>query len=467
MLSSELAIPVRMSRVAVVSPTARLRAALATLAQAGTVELVGPLPTAAGEEVEALRRVEQAPSPGRAGARLSVEALDLAQLEKRAERDLLAGEVELRRRARLAREHGSFAALVGWTPTEALPELQEQLEQVGAGAVELPRPAWVDPPTLYRPTRVRAPFRPLVTTYGVTPYADVDPTPFAAISFVLMFGMMFGDVGHGLVLAALGLALRKGRPGFLAPFRQVWPLPVAAGLAAAVCGLLYGEAFGPTGLAPRLWLDPVDRPAPLLVVALAVGATLLAVSHAYGIVNRWREGGVGPALLSQTGVAGLGVLVGGVLGALGWYSGVSFALWTGAALAAGGAALLAVGFLIKAGGGAAGITEAAIELLDAVIRIGSNLLSFTRIAAFGLMHAALGAVVFSAARAVWGGVAGSTAAALLFLAGNVVAFSLELLVTGVQALRLEFYELFSRIFVGEGHLFSPWSIPVIVPKEEQ
>jgi V/A-type H+-transporting ATPase subunit I len=128
--------------------------------------------------------------------------------------------------------------------------------------------------------------------------------------------------------------------------------------------------------------------------------------------------------------------------------------------------LLAIGFFAGAGGGGAGVTQALVELVDAVVRIGSNLLSFTRLAAFGLMHAALGAVVFAGASALWGGVAGVAAAVVVFLAGNAVAFSLELLVTGVQALRLEFYELFSRVFVGEGHVFSPWSIPVIAAKEE-
>ena len=82
------------------------------------------------------------------------------------------------------------------------------------------------------------------------------------------------------------------------------------------------------------------------------------------------------------------------------------------------------------------------------------------------MHAALGAVVFAAASALWGGVIGGIAAVAVFTLGNVVAFSLEALVTGVQALRLEYYELFSRIFSGEGHAFAPWSMPVLSIEEE-
>ena len=99
------------------------------------------------------------------------------------------------------------------------------------------------------------------------------------------------------------------------------------------------------------------------------------------------------------------------------------------------------------------------------MRVVSNLLSFTRLAAFGLMHAALGAVVFDAARSVWGTPVGVVLAAIVFVAGNAVAFSLELLVTGVQALRLEFYELFSRVFAGEGHPFAPWALPSVTEED--
>ena len=105
-----------------------------------------------------------------------------------------------------------------------------------------------------------------------------------------------------------------------------------------------------------------------------------------------------------------------------------------------------------------------VEALDAVIRVGANLISFTRLAAFGLMHAALSLVVFEGARSLWhGGPAGVAAGIVLFVLGNAAAFALEALVAGVQAMRLEYYELFSRVFAGEGEPFSPWRIPVTDP----
>ena len=92
---------------------------------------------------------------------------------------------------------------------------------------------------------------------------------------------------------------------------------MACGLAAAAFGLLYGEAFGPTGIVPTVWLAPLDDPVRLLAVAVAVGALLLAASYAIGIVNRWREGGPRAALLAPSGVAGFAVFAGAGLLALG------------------------------------------------------------------------------------------------------------------------------------------------------
>jgi V/A-type H+-transporting ATPase subunit I len=198
----------------------------------------------------------------------------------------------------------------------------------------------------------------------------------------------------------------------------------------------------------------------LMAVALGVGAVFLAGAQIVGTVNRWREGGWPLALSAPSGVAGgallagLGLIVLGANGRLGWL------IVAGALAMAGGVALAYIGFLAAAGRGAAGVTQASVEVLDAVIRVGANLVSFTRLAAFGLTHAALGRIVWDGTTGLWrsGGVL-MAAAVIVFVVGNVLAFALEALVAGVQALRLEYYELFSRIFTGEGRPFRPWHIP--------
>jgi len=452
-----------MSRVALVAPAARLRAMLVVLAGSGVAQIVGPLAAPQGEAVEALRRLERGrPESGRPAATVAAQPPDLAELERSGARELLAGEVELARRAESAVHRGHFATLVAWVPADELPGLRARLAAVGAAAAELPRPALVEPPTLLRTGRVAGRFRPLIDTYGATRYADVDPTPFAAASFVFMFGMMFGDAGHGLLLMALGLLLRRARSPRLERIRPLWPFPVAGGALATVFGLLYGEAFGPTGIVPTLWLSPLDEPVRLLAAAVAVGAVLLAVSYGFGIVNRWREAGPRAALLAPSGIAGLALFTGAAMVALGVYLEVAAVAIAGVVVAVAGVALLFAGFVADAGLSGAAIAQSLIEVFDAVIRVGSNLISFTRLAAFGLMHAALGAVVLDGARSLWGsGAIAAVAAVAVFVAGNAAAFALEALVAGVQAMRLEYYELFSRVFAGEGEPFSPWRIPVV------
>jgi V/A-type H+/Na+-transporting ATPase subunit I len=186
---------------------------------------------------------------------------------------------------------------------------------------------------------------------------------------------------------------------------------------------------------------------------------LLAVAYALGVVNRVREGGWGYALYARSGIAGGSLFLALGLIAVGLYLRVSWMSITGQLLAVVGLVLAFVGLLAESGGGAAGGLQAGIELVDLVIRLAANLVSFARLAAFGLTHAALGAVVWQGTTAVWGPGPRAVAAALLLVVGNLVAFTLEALVAGIQALRLEYYELFSRVFEGEGRPFRPWQLP--------
>ena len=354
------------------------------------------------------------------------------------------------------------AALAGWMPAVEITPLRERLDGVGGAVVSLPRPPGAEPPTQLTSGDVRRSFAPLVETYATVRYADVDPSLLAGIAYTVMFGMMFADAGHGALLLLGALLVRAGRWRRAARLRDVWLLLAGAGLASCVFGLLYGEFFGPTGVLPVLWLAPLEQPVQLLLAATGVGAVLLAGAYALGTVNRWREGGWRHALYAPSGLAGAGLFLGLGLAAAGWYWDVAWWVWVGVAVGTVGLGLAFAGLLAEAGGGAAGAMQAAVELVDTVVRLASNLVSFARLAAFGLTHAALGMVVWEATRALWaGGAAGAAAAVLVFVLGNVVTFSLEALVAGVQALRLEYYELFSRVFTGEGRPFRPWHVPVV------
>ncbi len=459
--------PVRMQRVAVVAPSAALRDVLVRVADAGIVEIDGGggggrahgPDTALGDAGRRLQRLHADSPPVPC---LSETAPDLDELERDGRGDLLAGEAELEACASSAVVRGEVAGLVGWTPAAEVQPLAARIGAVGGGLVPVASPRGLDPPTLLRTGGgVQKSFSPLVETYATVPYADVDPTVLAGVAYVLMFGMMFGDAGHGALLLLAGLLLRVGRPRRLARFRRLWLFVAGAGLAAIGFGVLYGEFFGPTGVIPVVWLAPLEEPVTLLGAALGVGAVLLAAAYVLGTVNRWREGGWPLALSAPSGVAGAALFAGVGLVVLGVVAELPPVVTVGVVIAVVGLTLAFIGFLATSGGGATGVTQASVALFDTVLRLGTNLVSFARLAAFGLTHAAIGLVVWDGTTALWGtGVLRTAAAVLLFAVGNTVAFALEGLVAGVQALRLEYYELFSRVFNSEGRPFRPWHVPL-------
>jgi V/A-type H+-transporting ATPase subunit I len=278
---------------------------------------------------------------------------------------------------------------------------------------------------------------------------------------MVMFGMMFGDVGHGLAIVGLGIVARVVPSDRWPALRRVAPFLVGAGVAATVFGLLYGEAFGPTGLVPTLWLRPLEEPEQLLIAGLVVGAVLLALTAVAATINRWRESGPRVALYDATGAAGALLLFGvggfvvGIISSTDWLSQL------GAVTALVGAVLTFVGLFVNAGSGASGLAEAIVEMFDTVLGLGSNVVSFTRLAAFGLTHAVISEVVWDGTVSLWNRSAflWAVAAIVLFTAGNLAAFVLGALVGAIQALRLEYYELFSRLFVSQGRPFEPWHVP--------
>jgi V/A-type H+/Na+-transporting ATPase subunit I len=462
--------PARMKRVALVAADEALRDVLVRIADAGAVEIglaggeasaPGPGAGEPGTAGEAARRLQHAGRPV-TGALLSASPPDFDATEKAGRYELLAGEAQLEAYAARAVRRSGAAALAGWIPADRAAAVAGSVAEIGGAVVPLPYPPGVQPPTLVTGPPLRRSLSPLVQTYGTVPYADVNPVRLAWAAYVLMFGMMFGDAGEGVVLIGVAVALWSGWPGWARRFRPAWPFVAGAGVAAAVFGLLYGECFGPTGLVPVLWISPLDHALTLLLVAMGVGAVMLAGAYALGTVNRWREGGWPSALYASSGIAGTMVFLGVGVMAGGWYFHHGVLLAAGGLLAVAGLAMATAGFLAEAGGGAAGRIQAGVEVFDLVVRLGSNVVSFTRLAAFGLTHAALGLLVWEGTRALWhrGGLA-AAAAVVVFAAGTALAFSLEALVAAIQALRLEYYELFSRVFVTQGRPFKPWHVPTV------
>jgi V/A-type H+-transporting ATPase subunit I len=448
-----------MQRVAVMAPRGRARDILVDVADSGLVELeVAP----EAHEGRASRLLQRAAHSEALSPRLFRGEPDVEAWAHEDRLDLLAGEAELEDRMAASVSRGLVTGLVGWMPAVEVSRLAERLSPAGGAVVPLPSPPGVDPPTrVHERGRLNRSFAPLVDTYSTVPYADVDPTVLAGVAFVVMYGMMFADAGQGTLLLIGGLLLRAGHLGRLNRFRPIWPFITGAGAMSIVMGVLFGEFFGPTGVLPVLWVEPLEQPILLLSVSIGVGACLLAAAYTLGTINRWREGGWQLALVSPSGLAGIAVFLGlGLLG-LGLYTGIGALTGAAVVVTVGGLTLTYIGLLAASGGGATGAAEAGVELFDGVIRLGTNVISFARLAAFGLAHAALGAIVWDATTGLWslGGLA-YVGAVVVFLVGNTITFVLQAVVAGVQALRLEYYELFSRVFVSEGRPFRPWAVPI-------
>ncbi len=351
------------------------------------------------------------------------------------------------------RGQGGLAALTGWVPKRRLAALRAALDARFHGRcwLELCEPGPRDlaaVPSLMRYPAWLAPFVPLVRSYGVPRYGEFDPALPFAIAWLLLFGAMFGDVGHGAVIAlvAAGFARRLGRIAWVG---------VAAGAASMVFGMLYGSVFGYETLIEPLWLSPLHDPIRMLTLAVGFGVGFIVCTLLVNAWNKAAAGRAGEALFDSGGLAGL-VLYLGAVGVVASLAGAADPVPQAAWLAAGGLAVVAV-FKWTTTHATLGerLLVTAIEILETGIGLFSNTLSFMRVAAFSLNHVALALAVFTLADGL--GAAGHWIAVVL---GNIVIIGLEGAIVAIQAMRLMYYEGFSRFFNGDGTAFVPLRVVV-------
>ena len=437
---------------AIAGPRSRQREVGGLLAQAGWRELEVPEelrthPQAARTWLEAERdRLDQDfGAEGvvvdslreRFGPRLHAARLRLALARPRAEA-ALAGVCG----------KGGLVALAGWIPARRLPALRELLAARFHGRywLELREPApgeVAEVPSLVRYPGWLQPFIPLVRSYGVPRYGEFDPALPFAFTYLLLFGAMFGDIGHGgiILLASLVLLPRLGR--------MAW-VGVAAGAVSMLFGVLYGSIFGYEDIIEAVWLSPLHDPVRALGLAVAFGVGFIVFTLLVNARNKWVAGRAGEALLDSGGIAGLLFYLGtvGGMSSLAGAADLGHGTWWLAAL---GLGLVAAYKWVEAKVALGErILVTAIETLETVINLFSNTLSFMRVAAFSLNHVALALAVFTLAAGL-----GSAGHWITLVIGNIVIIVLEGAIVAIQALRLMYYEGFSRFFSGDGVEFAP------------
>jgi V/A-type H+-transporting ATPase subunit I len=343
---------------------------------------------------------------------------------------------------------GGLARIEGWTPADRIGELKSVLEQGLSGPVVTEhRPPTKEesrqvPSAIEHPSWLQ-PFARLVKNFGTPRYTEIDPTWFFALSFLAMFGMMFGDVGHGALIFLAPLMLRRQ----LAPFA---PILMGAGISSMIFGLLYGSVFGYEHLISALWIPPLSNPVLMLQVAFFWGVGFITLASLLTIRNNLADGRYGPALLDSQGLAGLTLYLGLLAAGAFWLQ--QGRIPRGVTVVP--AVSLALVLMYKWHSHRAPLGErllvVLIEGFETFMNYISNTLSFLRVAAFGLNHVALAIAVFTLANMM-----DSTGHWITVVLGNLFILLLEGAIVVIQVLRLEYYEGFSRFFRGDGHAFRP------------
>ena len=361
----------------------------------------------------------------------------------------------------------STCVISGWVPASSAEQLGRRLMEVtGERAVlELrdPQPGEERVPTLMRHSRLVRPFQLLISTYGFPGYREIEPTIFVGASFLLMFGLMFGDVGQGLVLALGGLVLARSRAA--QRLRDIGSIMVWAGLAAMIGGALFGEFFGKRF--HPLWLELMDGRNPMVLLGWSVGLGVFMVSLGVvlNIINSIRRRDYAAATLDKNGLAGLVFYWGALLlGAMYAIAGKPPGNVLAAVLIGGPVILILLRvpilslFAKPAHGGADAWIESGMDVFEMFVSFLSNTVSFVRVGAFALAHAGLAVAVYSLADMARALPAGIVAAAAVIVLGNIVIIAFEGMVVSIQCLRLEYYEFFTKFFKGEGMPFKPFSL---------
>ena len=321
------------------------------------------------------------------------------------------------------------------------------------------------PPTKLKNPKLFKPFEMYINMYGLPAYNEMDPTWFVAITYSFIFGAMFGDAGQGLLLFIGGFLLYKFKHIALAGIIS------CAGVFSTIFGILFGSFFGFENLFPALWLRPMNNmmTVPFIgklntvfIVAIGFGMGLILLCMIFNILNAWKAHDTEHIWFDTNSVAGL-VFYGSAT--------VSIALiLTGHTLPGGillfimfGIPLILIFFkepltalvekksevMPKEKG--MFIVQGLFEMFEVLLSYFSNTLSFVRIGAFAVSHAAMMEVVlmlagFESGHLNW----------IVVILGNLFVSGMEGLIVGIQVLRLEYYEMFSRFYKGTGRKFEPF-----------
>lgn len=335
--------------------------------------------------------------------------------------------------------------VVAWVPENSLKRMKKRLD--GIPDIDYVIRDGEDPPTKLKNNKIIKPFEELVKMYGMPKMDELDPTWFVALTTFIMFGFMFGDVGHGLVFFIIGIIL------LLKKKKTYGAILFAGGLSSIIFGILYGSVFGKENIIKPILISPMNDINTMLVYGIIVGTIFILMAMGLNIINGIRNKDMKKIFLDKNGIAGV-LLYSFVLICVAYYFLKGKMLVSMNIIVAISIILVLIimfsdqifNFLEKKKEKAkTPIVEKIFEVIEMLLSFLSNTISFLRLAAFAINHAGLCMAVYLLADMTTG--AGNILIAVL---GNVVVLVLEGLIVGIQTLRLEYYELFSRFYDGSG-----------------
>jgi V/A-type H+/Na+-transporting ATPase subunit I len=346
--------------------------------------------------------------------------------------------------------NGQLTEINGWVPLSKLALIQSKLEQQVKNPVVMeerePKPEEYakTPSYLSRPKWLK-PFLHLISNYGTPGYSEFDPSWFFTLTYVFMFGFMFGDVGHGATIIALSWLIKKKWPDYFTFFLSI-------GISSTLFGFFYGSIFAYEHYLPALWLSPMQHPMLMLKLALFWGVTFIIITNIISIYNYLITRQLHDALFTARGVSGL-VLYITILWSLFDLSRDQFSNLNLIFISMPLLAIFANQWKKNTSQIAERFLISLIEIYDVIISHFSNTISFLRVAAFALNHSALAIALFTLVEMTNG--AGHWVTIVL---GNLFILILEGAIVAIQVLRLEYYEGFSRFFTADGYLFKPMEL---------
>ena len=369
-----------------------------------------------------------------------------------------------------ALQHGNSFIIVGWVSSENAGEIKKRLTKIRSVELDFSdakKELDKRPPVKLKNVFFAKPFEFYTEMYGVPKYNEIDPTTFVAITYIIIFGIMFADLGQGFILSIVGWLMWKIRK------MKIGKILLPCGISSMVFGTLFGSVFGFEHLLDPMYRSMGYKEKPfevmasentnlIIFAAIGIGVMLLIVAMFFNVYSSLKQKNYGRALFSTSGVAGIlfyGSLVFGLVSEM--FLGIH--VMTAPYIIG----LVVVPFILiffsepltelvngekdwqpESWGGY--IVEKLFESIEILLSYVTNTMSFLRVGAFVLVHAGMMMVVFVLAETV-----GGAGYWVIVVIGNALVMVLEALLVAIQVLRLEYYELFSRFYSGEGRPFEP------------